>query len=105
MMAEKNTSNIGFEKQIWDAAYVLRGNMDASGVPKRNPVTKGLSPIGTQCGPMGLNIVYGERTASSHREINRTHEGTTGTEQIEWPQVIAFDDLRLFQPFRSHSSV
>lgn len=29
-MAEKNTSNIGFEKQIWDAACVLRGNMDAS---------------------------------------------------------------------------
>ena len=23
-------SNIGFEKQIWDAACVLRGNMDAS---------------------------------------------------------------------------
>ena len=29
-MAETNTSNIGFEKQIWDAACVLRGNMDAS---------------------------------------------------------------------------
>ena len=29
-MAENNTSNIGFEKQIWDAACVLRGNMDAS---------------------------------------------------------------------------
>ena len=29
-MAEKNTANIGFEKQIWDAACVLRGNMDAS---------------------------------------------------------------------------
>ena len=28
--AAKNTSNIGFEKQIWDAACVLRGNMDAS---------------------------------------------------------------------------
>ena len=27
-MAENNTSNIGFEKQIWDAACVLRGNMD-----------------------------------------------------------------------------
>lgn len=26
----KNTSEIGFEKQIWDAACVLRGNMDAS---------------------------------------------------------------------------
>lgn len=25
-----NTANIGFEKQIWDAACVLRGNMDAS---------------------------------------------------------------------------
>ena len=24
------TANIGFEKQIWDAACVLRGNMDAS---------------------------------------------------------------------------
>lgn len=30
-MAEtKITANIGFEKQIWDAACVLRGNMDAS---------------------------------------------------------------------------
>lgn len=29
-MAEKNTADIGFEKQIWDAACVLRGNMDAS---------------------------------------------------------------------------
>ena len=28
--AAKNTSNIGFEKQIWDAACVLRGNIDAS---------------------------------------------------------------------------
>ena len=29
-MAELNTANIGFEKQIWDAACVLRGNIDAS---------------------------------------------------------------------------
>ncbi len=29
-MADKNTADIGFEKQIWDAACVLRGNMDAS---------------------------------------------------------------------------
>lgn len=29
-MAESNTSNFGLEKQIWDAACVLRGNMDAS---------------------------------------------------------------------------
>ena len=29
-MGEKNTASIGFEKQIWDAACVLRGNMDAS---------------------------------------------------------------------------
>lgn len=29
-MAEINSSSIGFEKQIWDAACVLRGNMDAS---------------------------------------------------------------------------
>lgn len=29
-MANKITANIGFEKQIWDAACVLRGNMDAS---------------------------------------------------------------------------
>ncbi len=29
-MAEKITADIGFEKQIWDAACVLRGNMDAS---------------------------------------------------------------------------
>lgn len=28
-MAEVNTSNIGFEKQIWEAACVLRGNIDA----------------------------------------------------------------------------
>ena len=29
-MAGKVTADIGFEKQIWDAACVLRGNMDAS---------------------------------------------------------------------------
>lgn len=29
-MAKKNTAEIGFERQIWDAACVLRGNMDAS---------------------------------------------------------------------------
>ena len=29
-MVEKNTAGIGFEKQIWDAACVLRGNIDAS---------------------------------------------------------------------------
>ena len=30
IMAENNTATIGFEKQIWAAADVLRGNMDAS---------------------------------------------------------------------------
>ena len=30
MANEKITANIGFEKKIWDAACVLRGNMDAS---------------------------------------------------------------------------
>ena len=29
-MADMNTAGIGFEKQIWDAACVLRGNIDAS---------------------------------------------------------------------------
>lgn len=29
-MAKKTNADIGFEKQIWDAACVLRGNMDAS---------------------------------------------------------------------------
>lgn len=29
-MPEKNTADIGFEKKIWDAACVLRGNIDAS---------------------------------------------------------------------------
>ena len=29
-MAKSVTADIGFEKQIWDAACVLRGNMDAS---------------------------------------------------------------------------
>ena len=29
-MPEKNTVDIGFEKKIWDAACVLRGNIDAS---------------------------------------------------------------------------
>ena len=29
-MAKNNSTDIGFEKQIWDAACVLRGNMDAS---------------------------------------------------------------------------
>ena len=26
----ENTANIGFEKEIWDAACILRGNMDAA---------------------------------------------------------------------------
>lgn len=30
MEKETSTAQIGFEKQIWDAACVLRGNMDAS---------------------------------------------------------------------------
>lgn len=30
MADNKNTADIGFEKEIWDAACVLRGNMDAS---------------------------------------------------------------------------
>ena len=29
-MATNNTADIGFEKQIWDAACGLRGNIDAS---------------------------------------------------------------------------
>ena len=29
-MAETSTTNTGFEKQIWDAACVFRGTMDAS---------------------------------------------------------------------------
>ena len=29
-MGKQSTSTIGFEKQIWDAACVLRGNIDAS---------------------------------------------------------------------------
>ncbi|GHU95272.1 hypothetical protein AGMMS49974_06370 [Deltaproteobacteria bacterium] len=29
-MAEQNTAEIGFEKQIWDAACILRGNLDAA---------------------------------------------------------------------------
>jgi len=29
-MAEKNTADLGFEQKIWNAACVLRGNMDAS---------------------------------------------------------------------------
>lgn len=29
-MAELNSANVGFEKQLWDAACILRGNMDAS---------------------------------------------------------------------------
>lgn len=29
-MAKKSTADIGFEKQIWEVACVLRGNLDAS---------------------------------------------------------------------------
>ena len=38
-MAEQNATNIGFEKQIWDAVCVLRGNLDAS---EYKPVVLGL---------------------------------------------------------------
>ena len=38
-MGKQSTSNIGFEKQIWDAACVLRGNLDAS---EYNSVVLGL---------------------------------------------------------------
>ena len=27
-MADKNTADVGFEKELWDAACVLRGNME-----------------------------------------------------------------------------
>ena len=29
-MSNTNTADVGFEKELWDAACVLRGNMDAS---------------------------------------------------------------------------
>jgi type I restriction enzyme M protein len=29
-MPEINSADVGFEKEIWDAACILRGNMDAS---------------------------------------------------------------------------
>lgn len=29
-MAANNTAEIGFEKKIWDAACILRGNLDAA---------------------------------------------------------------------------
>ena len=29
-MAKVNTADVGFEKQIWNAADVLRGSMDAA---------------------------------------------------------------------------
>lgn len=29
-MAEQNTADVGFEKQLWNVACILRGNMDAS---------------------------------------------------------------------------
>lgn len=32
---KKNTADIGFEKQLWDAADVLRGNLDAAEYKKR----------------------------------------------------------------------
>ncbi len=38
-MAEQNSADVGFEKQIWDAACVLRGNLDA---PEYKQVVLGL---------------------------------------------------------------
>ena len=29
-MAERNSADIGFEEKIWNAACILRGNMDAA---------------------------------------------------------------------------
>jgi type I restriction enzyme M protein len=40
-MADKNTANIGFEKQIWDAACVLWGHIPAA--EYRNVIKKPLS--------------------------------------------------------------
>lgn len=35
-MAEKTNANIGFEKQLWDAACVLWGAYTGSGIQKGN---------------------------------------------------------------------
>jgi len=29
-VAEQNSANVGFEKQLWESANILRGNIDAS---------------------------------------------------------------------------
>ena len=52
-MAEKNTANIGFEKQIWDAACVLWGHIPAAEYRKvivglkipRSKIRTGSSPV------------------------------------------------------------
>ena len=39
-MAEKTTADIGFEKQIWDAACVLCGNMSSLHIRMRCKVNR-----------------------------------------------------------------
>ena len=61
-MAEKTTADIGFEKQIWDAACVLRGNMDAS--EYKNVVL----------GPIFLKYIS-DRFEEKHRELVAEGDG------------------------------
>lgn len=47
--------------EIRDTSGCLRGSRPLRGETQKKDTTYGLSPIGTQCEPMGLNAVYGER--------------------------------------------
>lgn len=50
-------------RAAWGRSHTGGAGEAASGGrnKKKKDTTEGLSPIGTQCGPMGLNAVYGER--------------------------------------------
>ena len=64
-MAEINSADIGFEEKIWQAACVLRGNMDAS---EYKHVVLGLIFLKGVC-KYNIFKLMDQYSNSSHHEI------------------------------------